>query len=183
MSNYIFDIETFAENDADVEKMVWNPVSKTYEKQYSPNPLKERIVCIVLYNTETKIYHKFINDDESMLLYEFWNTMQTDDVLYGFNSTPFDMVYINVRTFVNNIISKSIQHYDLREILFTSQRYFPGKLADFANVFGVVINTENGSKVKDMWRSKQIAKIVEHCTEDVDITITMFNRMKNCKLI
>ena len=89
---YIYDIETFAENELDVMK---------YGK-YSPNPLKEKIVCISL-------LHVYIDNDpisfhgheEKEILENFWKTIQYCDELIGFCSNSFDWQFVIISSLIN----------------------------------------------------------------------------------
>ena len=174
---YIYDIETFAENLNDV----------TVDGKYKPNPTKEKISCISLRDVFKTEIITFVGKDEINILTQFWGLIKEGDELIGFYSNAFDWQTILVRTFANNIKInldvKKLKLTDLRDVLFPFNTFTRGKLSDFAELLGLQVNTFNGSYMREYYLKEEWNKIKAHCDEDILITYSLWSRLKSLNLL
>lgn len=173
----IYDIETFAPNEQDVTSCV-NGVNK-----YSPFPLKEKITIISLHNLDTDEKKSFYGDDEKAILEKFWECIQDDDVLIGFNSISFDDKYLVTRSFVNSVKIKRFTSQDVRMVFAKEDMWLKGKLSDYAEAIGFKPETKNGSLMREFYLSGNWEGIKAHCEEDVMITSMIYKKCQECGIL
>jgi DNA polymerase III epsilon subunit-like protein len=140
-------------------------------------------VCNVL-NGQIKV---FCGEDESQILKDFFSFLdqEQETELVGFNC-DFDLNFIKVRSFVNNIKMSDgfikLKIIDLRNVLNNSQ-YAVGSLGDYANALGITKKTENGKQMPIFYQNKQWDKIEDHCYEDISISLAVYKRCLEVGLI
>lgn len=181
---YVFDIETVSENESDVMKSAWDPVERKMMPKYTPHPIKEKIMCISLLNVNYETDAIVLcGDNEKLLLEQFWSSISSADELIGFNSNNFDLQYIIIRSLYHKLkIKKDVKYVDVRDLIYLNNKYMKGNLSDFAGLLGIAVSTENGSKMREFYISKNWDKIKAHCVEDVSITKELYLRCRECNL-
>lgn len=151
--------------------------------------LFERILCICVYNVDTKETKCFTGKDEQLILIDFFNDLKLyDDItLIGFNSESFDLPFIIRRAVVHGLYIPTFRSKDLRKIVngfnFSYNRNEKGKLRDWATVLGIPITTENGSEMFELYKKEEFGKIRDHCIEDLKVTNALYERVDKCGLL
>jgi len=165
MSNLIFDIETTGFHS-----------------------IENRITCISLLVLETNDIVTFIDEDEKRILEDFWNAIDDNTTLIGYNSHSFDYPFIIRRSIINSVKIKKIKkHIDLmKEVnsFFVSyERNYRGSLDEWAFILTGEHKLENGSKCIEYFKNKQFDELRKHCENDVLITKLLLLRCRECNLI
>ena len=170
MSKYCFDIETSPENQLDVIK----------DGKYSPNPIKEKILCICLLNIDTGVITSH-SGSEAMILSSFWQHVNKENKFYGFNSNSFDLQYILIRSFINNVKISSdynINNFiDMRNFLYPVNSFMKGTLRELLLNFGIAAKTNNGSEIFNLYKLNMIDEIIKHCAEDCELSKVLYNKL------
>lgn len=146
MKKIFFDIET----------------KNTFEEigENSPEKLDLSIIC--LYDSETKKYDSFLEDD----LERLWPILESADVLIGFNSDHFDIPILD-KYYQGNL--KKIKSLDiLKEIYNSSGRRI--KLDNIAENSIGEKKSGHGLEAITWWKNGEIEKIRQYCLDDVRIT-------------
>jgi len=150
------------------------------------NPMKDRIVSIAI--DKENIPYVFLNEDEKIMLREFWSFISRDDMLIGFNNVDFDFPFLIKRSLINNVIvENNVTHLDLRRVTnsfhMNYDKFVKGKLTDWAEIMGLPVETEDGSQMPIKWKNKEYENIRKHNLEDVKITKALYNRSVSIKLL
>lgn len=151
-------------------------------------PWDGKVVCIVCFNIKTKDYIVLCEEDEKKLLGAFWEAIQPNCTLIGYNSDSFDIPFIIKRSLIRNIKMKKLgRSIDLRKIVngfwFSYDNRVKGKLSDWARVLHKPVETHQGSEIFGLYRKKDFESIKEHCKEDVILTYELFKRCRDSNLI
>ena len=154
--------------------------------------INDRIICIGIQDINEKIINSFSGEDEKIILIEFWKAIENCDEIITYCGNGFDIPFLVRRSLINNIKvsdnfrDKRIKFTDLKLVVdsfFMCYQHHHGKLHDWANVLGIKIQTENGSKMKEYYEKKEWDKIIDHCEEDILITKQLFERCLECNLV
>jgi len=151
-------------------------------------PFKDRILCITIMNVDTLAIQSFCQEDEQQLIKDFWDAVKNADMLIGFNSHTFDYPFVIQRSLFYAItVNKNIKQIDLRKestgFWESYNKFAKGKLSDWAEKFGVPVDTEDGSKMPGLFLQGKWKEVQEHCEEDVKICKRLYDRCKICKVI
>ncbi len=163
MSNIFYDIETLG-----LESM------------------SNRIVSIAVIDDEGE--HVFLDQDESVVLRQFFSRVSKNDDLIGFNNIDFDFPYLIKRSLINlSQVETEVNHIDLRRVansfLMNYNRFAKGKLTDWATIMNMPVETHSGSDVPNLWKEGKFEEIKKHNLEDVRITKALFQRCQQIKLL
>lgn len=147
----------------------------------------DRILCISLINIANEEEKTFSGEDEQKILQEFWDFIKGAEQLIGFNNHNFDYPFLLQRSLFYGIrIDKNIKQIDLRKEsngFWTSYKQrIKGKLSDWAEKFGIKVETDNGCEMPAMYAKGDWTGICNHCSEDVKITLQLYKRCKECGL-
>lgn len=149
-------------------------------------PPFDRIISIALKTRNEEVL--IMKDDEVELLQEFWSFLRKHEWfrLVGFNSSSFDVPFLNVRSLVNGVkvVDVRDRHIDLRYLL-TWSKYSKGKLSDYSYVLGLggKFADIHGSEIPALWKSGQLQTILSYALEDVRLTYGIYVRCKEVGLI
>jgi len=151
-----------------------------------PRQVKQnRIISIVVMNIEENRKECFYGDDEKKILTDFSNFLKYQISLIGFNC-EFDLNFIKVRCFVQGVSLpegfKNMKIIDLRKVL-NSYEYAHGTLSEYGKFIGFEAKTESGKMMPIYFETKQWDKIKDHNLEDLELTLLVYNRCKECNLI
>ena len=187
MENYlnylILDIETCPINMGQYETL------DEEERKKLLNPIDSRIIAIgVRHNHEDTI---LLDENEKALLELFWKRWnelrKVGTQIVGFNISVFDLPFLVVRSFVNNvkIVPFTLKYIvDLREKM---HAYRPGHsrgtLKEFANLMGMPDIGMDGSHMAALCKAKEYSKIKHYLTNDLLITDNMYKRMKDLSIL
>lgn len=150
-------------------------------------PFEHRILCISVMNLKTNEVKTFVGEDEQQLLKDFWQYVINVNHLIGFNSDSFDYPFIIQRCLFYGIKCLKPLSIDLRKesTAFWSSynKYAKGKLSQWAEKFGLPVDTEDGSKMPGLYAQGKWDEIKSHCEEDIKITYQLYLRCKNCGVL
>jgi hypothetical protein len=151
-----------------------------------PRQIKEnKIISIAVMNIEEDKKDCFYGDDEKKILTDFSSFIKNQISLIGFNC-EFDLNFIRVRCFINNIVLpmnfKNAKIINLRKIL-NSYEYAYGTLGEYCKFIGCDVKTENGKMMPIFFETKQWDKIRDHNLEDLELTLAVYNRCRDCNLL
>jgi len=117
-------------------------------------PFKDRILCISIMDTQTLEIKSFVGEDEKKLLEDFFKEVKDVTKFIGYNSQSFDAPFILQRCLFYGIpLTKTFLHInsqiDLRKnslgFFLSFNKYQKGKLSQWAEKFGIPVETNNGS--------------------------------------
>lgn len=153
--------------------------------------INNRVTCITLFNVENEFPISFYGEDETKILNQFWIAIGSSDEIITYCGDTFDIPFLVKRSLINNVkVSnnfKKIKFIDLYKVtnsfFICYDKYLGGKLRDWAKIFNINIETENGSKMGEYYNNKDWKSIKSHCEEDVKITKLLYIRCKNCGLL
>ena len=148
------------------------------------NGVLDRITCISLLDYETDRIDSFMDEDEKLILTQFWDYFNELDTLVGYNLDDFDIPFIIKRSLVNHIKIKKISPIiDVMKIVNSYKYRSLGKLDDWSFVLTGEKKEEDGKKCIEYYENKEWTKIKKHCEEDVKITKLLYNRCLYCGLV
>ena len=152
-----------------------------------------RITCISMISINSDKIHTIMNEDEKLLLEEFFRILYTssEDLLLTFNGNSFDIPFIIHRALVTNTIApkgfKFPKTIDLRQIatgfFYNYDKYEKGTLNDWCSLLNLECKFSNGKEVAEAWERRDLNFIKEHCEYDVLITKELAKRCLNIGLI
>jgi len=148
------------------------------------------ICCIVQTDDEVKVVD-FYGEDEKALLEEFWNYIDPmTDMLISFNGDSFDIPFVFKRSLINKVRVKRLNKnfcIDLRKVVnsffFCYSKYEKGTLSDWAGHLGFKVETDDGSKMPELYAKQEWDSIIAHCQEDIKITKALYERCVEVGLI
>lgn len=149
-------------------------------------PPFDRIISIALKTKDEEVL--IMKENEAEMIQEFWDFLRKYEWfrLVGFNSSSFDVPFLNVRSLVNDVkvVDVRDRHVDLRYLL-TWQKYAKGKLSDYSYVLGLggKFADIHGSEVPALWKSGQVSTLMQYALEDVRLTFGIFEKMKAVGLV
>ena len=155
-------------------------------------PFIHRILCITVLDVDTLVFTSFCEDDEQQLLINFMAHVKDVKSFIGYNSQSFDAPFILQRCMFYGIkISKEFlninNQIDLRKhclgFFLSYNKFQKGKLCQWAEKFGLPVDTEDGSKMPSLYLKKCWSEIEAHCVEDVKITKALYDRAKLCGVL
>jgi len=155
------------------------------------DPLFSKISCICVLDIETQTIESFCGSDESLILKQFWSSVNLATLIYNFNGDSFDLPFILQRCLINNVrVSENyprMKFIDLRKVttaFFVSyDKSTPGKLSDWARILQIPVKTSPGKEMIEKYYEKDWEFIKAHCMEDCQITLALYNRCKSVGLI
>ena len=151
------------------------------------NPMIDRIICVSTLNTIDLAMTTIILDDERVLLEKFWSLVYDQDLLISFNGDVFDIPFLLKRSIINKVKCKRFNSLDLRKIAngysISNDKYVKGSLSDWARILNIERKTEDGSQMIIYFHRKEFEKIKNHCEEDILITKSLYDRLKECDLL
>lgn len=150
-------------------------------------PFEHRILCISVMNLETNKITSFIGEDEKKLLEDFWKHVKDVRNLVGFNSNSFDYPFIIQRCLFYGVKVLKPITIDLRKestaFWVSYNKYAKGKLSQWAEKFGLPVDTKNGSKIPGLYIQRKWDEIKSHCEEDIIIIKALYDRLILCGLL
>lgn len=166
----------------------------TQQKQYifdiettSLDPLDGRIVCISLSEIGKDEVKTFIGQDEKIVLTDFWEEVEKDSKLIGFNSDSFDIPFIIKRCLINKVRVNNFQTMDIRKNVnsfWTSyNNKSKGTLSDWARILRIKIETDSGSEIPLLFANNKFDEIQKHCIEDIKITKKLYELCQYCNVL
>ena len=160
-------------------------------------PAYGQIVCIgwALDDGPTEY---LVGEDEAILLGRFFThleeTLPNDRVKHlrwiGHNISGFDIPYLRMRCILHGIKSDYLPEHGIKpwdtSKVFDTLGMLAGRdtkgysLGNMAKLFGIIDPMENldGSMVWEMWKSGLHNAVGEYCANDVSITRSLYNRIK-----
>jgi len=182
---FVIDIETCPINLENHENLNEDQKNKLI------NPIDSKIIAIGIRYDKKNII--LLDEDEKNILEEFWLEWKTitkgsDQIrAVGFSITNFDIPFIISRSFTNNVIIapfllKNI--IDLRDKI-NAYRYglTRGTLKEHSLSLGIKDFGLNGSDIARLCLKKDYEKIKEYLANDLLITDTMFERVRDTNII
>ena len=140
----------------------------------------DRITCISMLKDNYPV--TFYGENEKSILENFWFEVSEDSIIYTFNGESFDIPFIIARSLKYGIMTKKIEHVDLRLVI-NPNRYARGSLNDFARLLGLELKSEDGLEVVKAYKDGDWDLIQNHCKYDVEITKKLLDRCKECGLL
>lgn len=190
MTDYIVDIETTGLSPMPVPATVRKPAEEeteiimigVLETSTAPKDLEHELDSGVLTNHGKK------EDNEALLLQDFWNIVSVAKKIILFNGDAFDWQFLKLRSLKHGIKMKHFRKYeeriDLRLIL-NPDRYKKGTtLDDYCAFLGI----ENKDKIAsgdipELWRKGKREECIEHLKHDLKKTLQLYNILRNCGLL
>ena len=163
------------------------PIVKETNEKKEVIRVHKRLICISVVNLDNNEVVSFYGSDEKKMLVDFFDYCDKGILtqLVGFNLS-FDLNFIRVRSFVNNVkippIFLRAEILDLRRII-SLEEYSVGTLRTYGECCGVIAHTENGSQMIEMFEKGNWDFVKDHCEEDVSLTKIVLERCKECGLI
>lgn len=148
------------------------------------NPLQDRIIAIGLKTKKCEAI--FIENDESVMLDNFWNHLRQFDYfrLIGFN-VPFDARFLILRSLLHRIKVIDIwgKLVDLRWILL-HDKYAKGTLNDFGVFLGIgtKYNGFEGAHAQILWQQGKASELLNYLSRDLMMTFKIFVRCEEIGL-
>jgi uncharacterized protein YprB with RNaseH-like and TPR domain len=147
-------------------------------------PMTDKLSCICVKNYHSKEAICFSGKDEKKILEDFWvfiSKHNTPIELIGWNSNAFDIPFIIKRCVINEVPVKQFSATDLRLLVngffYSYEKKARGNLGDWANIMGIEKKTLLGSEMPELYTQGNFKLISEHCSEDVDITEKLMDRL------
>ncbi len=157
MNFVVFDIET---------SNIFQDVGKN-----DPALLDLAVICI--YDSKTDEYKSFFQED----LADLWPILENTDAIVGYNSDHFDIPLLN-KYYSGDLFSfKSI---DLMKTIQNSL----GRRIGLDAVAGATLGTAksaHGLQAVEWWRQGEKQKVVDYCIQDVKVTKSLFDHMREHK--
>ncbi|MGA8153291.1 MAG: ribonuclease H-like domain-containing protein [Terriglobales bacterium] len=168
----------------DIETVALDPT----EEKGALDALRGRIVCIgvLIDNGEMVTETSLCDDDERLVITEFWNTIKSSDVIVGHNVIDFDLLFIRQRSWILGI--QPSRPLDTRKFYSTdvidSMQLWTNwghKKGATLNALGVALGcggkTGNGANVAKWWADRDMQKIKAYCQQDVRLAYRVFCRL------
>ena len=186
------DIETVLlkiDNNIVIEYLMDHKITK---EMRTFNPHYARIICICLKFSDEQETKVFFNEDEIYLLNEFWNTIQlnTRDVVFvTHNGYGFDVPFINMRSFLNEIhvpfylnLNKwkmdVSNHFDTMIFLSQGGIFTNMPLNLLAEMHDMSVkDTILGNEIDKCFNNREHDKIIEKCKNDVELLEKIFHKL------
>ena len=187
------DIETVLlkiDNNIVIEYLMDHKITK---EMRTFNPHYARIICICLKFSDEQETKVFFNEDEIYLLNEFWNTIKlnTRDVVFvTHNGYGFDVPFINMRSFLNEIhipfylnLNKwkmdVSNHFDTMIFFSHYGTFINPNLDVLCKLAGIEVPKERvfGADVEKLYKNGDWEKIIGHCKQDVEILEKLFEKL------
>ena len=172
----------------DVETNSLSPVVKSRDDLGNTIREHKRLLCISTLNIDTNEIRSFYGEDERQFLLDFFEYLHTNiylEEIIGFNF-DFDINFIRVRSFYHDIKMSdnfiNCNSCDLRKVIF-SEEYEVGILRFWGEVCGIIANSDDGSKMLELYEKKDWESIKKHSEEDVRITKAVYDRCKRVGLL
>lgn len=146
MKKIIFDIET----------------KNTFSDVQSDNPVDLNISILSLYDSESKKYYSFLEEE----FVEMWPFFEKADLLITFNGIYFDLPILQKYC---SFDLKKINHLDI----FAEVRKKINKKISLNNIATTTLKiakSANGLDAVAWWNSGEIEKIKKYCEQDVKVT-------------
>jgi len=151
----------------------------------------ERITCISYCSTIDNQVHTNMNQDEKILIEDFFIELNSTNEMITFNGDSFDIPFLIYRAFVTGAKGPTNfrlpKHIDLRKIagcfFYNYEKFAKGSLNDYAKLLGEETKLTNGLAVVQAWKDQDLALIKEHCEYDVLLTVKLYKRCKEIGLI
>jgi len=151
------------------------------------DPFKDRVVAIgVKTDTDECV---ITEKSEQVMLEKFWRKLEQQSYfrLVGFNSTTFDIPFLNIRSLLYGVKVVDVRgkHIDLRFVLSYGQHFKNGKLEDYAKLLGIKpkYNGFTGAHIPILWEHGKIDELVEYVLQDARMTYSIFNKAKRVNLL
>ncbi|MBW7934072.1 MAG: ribonuclease H-like domain-containing protein [Gemmatimonadaceae bacterium] len=170
-----------------------------WRKEASLSPRLGRVLCMGLAvdDEPVQVVYAYTEDQEREVLQAFWAAAErADGQLCGFNSRPFDVPFVLVRSAIQDVLPRvpppvvrdwmrtslrSQYHLDLREGLTGGLKFAKGKLDDWAKFFGGEGKMEgfSGKDVLDAFLRGEHEKIIAYQIPDVEATRFVHDRVRS----
>lgn len=149
---------------------------------------ENRIISIAIKDIDTGENQIFLDIDEAAMLTAFWNAVAGADELIGFNNMDFDLPALMQRSIVRSVKVKLPKKViDLRKeatgFWYSYNKFSKGTLRVWAELLGLKPSTESGALMAQFWVKGEFEVIKQHNIEDVELTYSLYKRMKECDII
>ena len=137
------------------------------------NPLDSRITCICAKRSDGESYNG-CHTNERGLIKDFlkWIDLTYDDFFISANGRDFDIPFIHIRAFLNNISLKEIKwinrakHFDVINDI-TDKRI---SLNNLARVYGLKLKSGDGKNAIKLFEDGKFDDLIDYCMDDVELT-------------
>jgi len=152
------------------------------------DPLNDRITAIGTKQGKKEII--FTHEDEKVMLDEFWDYLRgwklNEIRLIGFNSYPFDVPFLLIRSLKHNVKVVDIRYknLDLRRVMINGS-YKKGTLEDYAILVGHYgkFKGMDGPVVAMLWKQGKTKELVKYLVQDLKMTYALYQRLEEIGLI
>lgn len=168
----------------DIETVALDPA----EEKGALDAQRGRIVCIGMLIDDGKTVTEIAlsDDDERLMIADFWNKIKPSDVFVGHNVLEFDLPFIRQRSWILGI--RPSRTLDMRKYystdvidsmqLWTNWGHKKGAtLGALGMALGCGGKTGHGTSVAEWWAECDIESIKSYCQEDVRLAYRVFCRL------
>lgn len=151
------------------------------------NPIEDKIICIVIKDTVSGYEKVMVSDDEKAILTQLMEL--PIEKTFTYCGDTFDIPFIIKRCVVHNVPIKPFifNTLDIRKLVnsykINHDPYVKGTLRDWAKILKLEVKTDGGGMMKDYFEKKMWVKIKEHCREDIELLLQLYNRCREVNLI
>jgi predicted PolB exonuclease-like 3'-5' exonuclease len=168
----------------DIETVALDP----NEDKGALDALRGRIVCIgmLIDDGETVNEIALSDENERVMITEFWNMIKPSDVVVGHNVLEFDLLFIRQRSWILGIQPSrklDTRKYYSTDVIDSIQLWtnWGHKKGATLNALGVALGcggkTANGANVAEWWARCDIESIKSYCQDDVRLAYRVFCRL------
>lgn len=155
------------------------------------DPYLSRVVCIGMFFPDTGRKLAIINDDEKVLLENFWKEIRTENLFISYNGVKFDVPYLIKRSIKHGVACSNPEflkytiynplppHFDVMLQLCGKESFYSLKMAcDFFDVPSPKEGAVSSSNVTEAYYSGRIEQIAEYCLRDIESTFQLYLKLK-----
>jgi 3'-5' exonuclease len=179
-----------------VKKELDLDIESERKKLLSLDPLLAKIACIGLYYPSTKITQLIMDQDESIMLKQFWNILAGfSGVFVSFNGQKFDCPFIIRRSMYHQIeptnrdflkytaYNPMPEHFDVMLHISGREGYISLEHAcQFLNVVSPKDGEVSAENVAETYYKGEWDKIKQYCEKDLIATAELYLKVKNYSL-
>ncbi len=190
MKYLALDIETvpFEINHKDIIQYLMDKKISKERRSFDPN-YSRIIVIAVKENEETKV---FDNENEKLLLEEFWSYLKTkkDFILITHNGYKFDIPFLILKSCINEVkVPFSINlnkwqmensnHFDIMQFFSQYETFTNLNLEILGKMHSIEVsgNRISSSDIEELYKNNELDKIKEKCKQDVELIDRIFKKL------
>ena len=190
--NYLaFDIETVPVEIKDEFIREYLMDKQISREMRSLNPLYAKVICICLKPKDSE-FIILSNDDEKVILEEFWNIAKNYGSFITHNGYGYDVPFLMIRSIINQVKPSinintnkfsmlNSNHFDTM-LFFSQNNVFTNPRLDVvAKTLGINIGEGRftGVEVERLFKENRLEDIKQHCKQDVEITEKVYLFVKS----